>query len=199
MKPTETTCWKCACCGKVFIDRELAEKCCVCRVCGKEGVRLPYAGDQCADCWNRASARRDRERWEKAQKVAPGSVGECYISRLDIYCDNSDVDSVLEAADEYLFGDEPVEAGRTREQAYDCLHVWACREEPIAISADRILEALEEEAYEDYETDSEGEQLICDFCDTWNEEYAKIMYVPDYKLAISATASGKDEADGCDV
>lgn len=50
MRATKTTCWKCSSCGKVFIDRGLAEKCCVCRACGKEGVRTLYAGDQCGEC-----------------------------------------------------------------------------------------------------------------------------------------------------
>lgn len=59
--------WVCGQCGIVAWNKDAAERCCIphkCKTCGKEENM-----SECRDCFNARAAKKERERFEKAEKV----------------------------------------------------------------------------------------------------------------------------------
>lgn len=154
--------------------KDAAESCCVphrCKTCGKEEQRL-----ECWDCVKAREAKKEAERFEKAQKITEweGWVFADGCGYKDGYFHD------LEELFDWL-ADQPPDARPE--------YVWACREEQfVAVSLESILEdiASSESAYEDFETGSlKGQDELRAALEAFAEANKDtVSYFPDYSKAI---------------
>lgn len=115
--------WGCGVCRVISTSEHHARMCCaprVCNRCGGDIVEKHWT--QCCGCRDETAIKKEREKFEKAEKVSPadwdGGVfyGDEYFSELGGFIDNH-VDDIVEAPPEYLWVAEPrqvvvIEEGR---------------------------------------------------------------------------------------
>ena len=157
--------WYCDTCRHVHKTQEAAEKCCrnyKCSVCGCDTGARHYTA--CQPCMRKDGERRERERFDKAEKLTTwaGAVyehGEYY----------PDLDTFLSCVDE-----RPD-------------YVWACIERPLVhADEDDITSRIFDEAYEGFEPDDlKGLDELRAAIKVFNEANAGLkLYHVDYTKAV---------------
>lgn len=176
MKPDKIDCWRCSCCGRAYLDRDMAERCCVCSGCGMEGTHNGLV--ECVDCQHRKIDERERRRWDKARKVRLRDYdGDgVYVSAMEQYLFDASVQDVYEAWDEYQ--------GMECDDQIEDLRVFGVERHPVQINVDNIIQQLSDDAYEDWEMDGDALRDLERMCAEWNDRHADRAYWPDYSVAI---------------
>lgn len=190
--------WFCGKCNRVGWDKGAAERCCVphvCKTCGKEEQM-----SECRDCSDVRHAKAERERFEKAEKVAQWD-GWVFSDEGYGYKDGyfESVDDLLE----YLS-----DANADHEERLTPEYVWTCKENQF-VSVDPeedIYERIEENGYEDFERGSlsgtdELEAAILAFekanesVVSYEPDYSKALLLPDIQAAATTASSGTTDQD----
>lgn len=178
MKPREIMGWQCSCCGRIYFEKSVAEMCCVCKECGKEGTHNGLVA--CIDCQSKARRKRDLKRWDEARKVNLSEYEDdtVYVESMEQYVE-ADHNMLWETFDESQYPD------KTHLPSYRELGVYGIERRTLGIDANMVYEQVCEESYEDYSMSDEASRALYDMCSEWNERFGESMYVPDYKTAIT--------------
>jgi hypothetical protein len=138
--------------------------------CGQPVTRYFTNCEKCRlKGWRDETDRKELARFEKAKKITPEEYDGAHV-----FCGEKYYDSVEEAIDDYLEGQEPE-------------YVWACKDINLPkADIDRIIEPLVEEMWEDADSfDLNGidelEKALAAF-DKANEGIS--LWNPDYSTAI---------------
>lgn len=180
MSSIEVKAWKCENCGKAFLVKEFADKCCDdikkpkinnCRVCGCE-VNPPWM--ICREC-------REKERFEKAQKVKYSEYKTQWLwdeSKQEYF---SDKEALQDRYDDDAFDEQ----GDNTVAQYP---VWCygCIEIPFRVNIDTAVERAGEDMYEEFDASKEIVELkeLTDFVEVWNKKQTARAFVVDYKKVV---------------
>ena len=178
MHPEHVDCWKCSCCGRAYLERSVAERCCVCGSCGKEGTGNGLV--ECVECQHKKVEAREDERWKKAKKVSPDEYeGEMvYSEAFEEYLYDWDLESAREFFLEKQYPDEP-------EFSYDLLRLYGTERVMLGISPDSVFGTMEDMEPEDWSWDGEAYGDMERLCDEWNAKHASHVYYPDYEIGVT--------------
>jgi hypothetical protein len=166
----------CSQCRIVHLDKESAEWCHGERlcVCGKKIESMYYRSTRkCDECEHKDFTERERraeaKRFESATKIT-----EAEYKGEHVYLDDEYYDSVEDAIDEYLVGQEPE-------------YVWACADHGIrTVDVEDVLTDILENMWEDADyTDLYGVDELEAALKAFNEANKSIqLWEPDYTTAI---------------
>jgi len=173
-KPTHI--FYCEKCRYISSSQELAEQCCKnyqCSQCGKDTGQRAWT--ICDDCRAANSAEKERERFEKAEKLSDwdgwvyleGTGNDGYHQSLSDFYDN--------------WADDHDEGGTLPE------YVWSCRPNHfVRADVSDITERMDDEAYEDFDPETlNGLPELKAAIETFNAANASVCsYEPDYSKAI---------------
>jgi len=168
----------CGKCRMVAHSQQMAEECCQsykCQYCGKDTGTRHYTA--CDECRAANEAKKERERFEKAEKLATWG-GWVYSEGLGY---NEGFFPSIEDLLDYCLDEEVFPE-----------YVWACKPNHFAVlDADSILQQMEEsgEAYEDFERENlNGIEELKVAVEKFNEANANnpaaVAYEPDYTKAV---------------
>lgn len=172
--------WVCGECGKVGWNKDAAERCCAphtCKTCGKEEPM-----SECRECSDARYAQKERERFEKAEKVTTWDGW--------VFCDEGFgyQDGYFESVEDLLdyLSDQNADF---EEPLLTPEYCWTCEPRQfVAVDAEDIYERIEndEAAYEEFERGSlngtdELEAALRAF-EKANESI--VSYHPDYSKAL---------------
>lgn len=170
----ELKAWECDECERVYLSKELADKCCKekpihnCRVCGCE-VKYPYL--ICVEC-------REKERYEKATKIkySEYNIGCLYDENKEQYY--YDLDDLSEA-----YYNDAFDEGKEPEYPKWC---YGCTERKFEIDIDSAIEREVEEMYEDFDINNSLVNIeeLLEFVEDWNKKQTAITYYMDYKTIV---------------
>ena len=171
----------CGQCRIVHRERESAEQCCkpyICS-CGAECLKHWLI---CDDCRRKKDIAKERERFEKAEKVTAwnGAVADPHSDRY-----GRNLDELLELLD-YDEADPPE-------------YVWTCHERPVCVlDYDTIIEHATNDAYEDFDPGSlDGKKELTEALEKFNAlNKENVVWEPNYKLALVLEAVGRAAAEG---
>jgi hypothetical protein len=163
----------CSECRAVFPNQEQAQLCHGERLCPCGSKTESRYATKCGACSGREFRERETakesKRFEDATKIAEAD----YAGEM-VYCGDKFYDSVEEALDDYLPGQEPE-------------YVWACQDEGVPkASADSLYENLLENMWEDADaSDLNGVPELEAAIDAFNKANESIsVWQPDYSKAI---------------
>lgn len=164
----------CSECGMVYRNEEDAKWCHGERLCAcGEKITQGYCGRTCPACNAKAfrekEAEKEAERFEKATKIK-----ESEYTGNHVMCGDSFYESVEEAIDQFLEGQEPE-------------YVWACKERGIPkVLLEDLICNLIDNMWDDAETsDLNGIEEMEAAVDAFNKANESIqMWSPDYSTAI---------------
>jgi hypothetical protein len=164
----------CSECRVVYRAKDEAEWCHGERLCacGKK-VTQGYFQRTCSECeskeWRDKQTAKEAERFEKAKKIKASEYTGDHV-----YLGDSYYDSVEEAIDEFLEGQEPE-------------YVWACTDHGIQkASLEDLTQNIVENMWEDADTnDLNGLEELQAAIDAFNKANESIqMWEPDFTTAI---------------
>ncbi len=164
----------CSQCRVVHPTKEQAEWCHGERLCAcGEKITQGYYQRTCGACDTKAfrekEAAKEAARFEQAKKIKQSEyAGE------HVMCGDSFYESVEEAIDQFLEGQEPE-------------YVWACKEHGLPkVDLEDVTTNLIDNMWEDADTsDLEGVVELQDALDAFNKANESIqMWEPDYSTAI---------------
>lgn len=166
--------WVCSKCRLVHATETLASNCCnsrVCRTCG-EIIQSSYKL-QCDGCFRLALVQKDRELFEKAEKIREEDGTGMLYSEYPI-------EGYFESSDELMVACD--EAGGERPR-----YAWVCnKREFVTVDWDRILESILENGSDDMDEDDlagvEDFRKAIDAFETANK--GVFVWDPDYKRAV---------------
>lgn len=169
MNVEETVAYRCGKCGRVFVDKAMAEKCCLPGKCDMCGCELPPYHTRCDACseiykWNHAENHMTYDEY-----VAKTGHGMLYYHER-FYDEWEDLVYYLEANEE----DFP----------QDNIGIYGITQEKLCFSFDNLYYLLSDNAYEDWEMDEDQQQKIEEFCADYKNIYADTILWPDYNTAI---------------
>lgn len=164
----------CSTCRIVYATKDKADWChgehlCAC------GKRIPQheRGRTCSECqskeWREKDAKKEAERFEAATKIT-----EAEYKGEHVYCGDKYYDSVEDAVDGYLAGQEPE-------------YVWACKEHGIpTIDLEDVTTNILDNMWEDADTsDLNGIDELEAALALFNKANDPIqLWEPDYSTAI---------------
>jgi hypothetical protein len=165
----------CSQCRIVHRTQEEAEFCHGERICacGKKIESIHSRQIKCSDCdgleWKEKERKREAERFEAAIKIKAADY-----SGEHVYCGDSYYDSVDEAIDQFLEGQEPD-------------YIWACQDKSLpTVDLEDITCNLIDNMWEDADTsDLNGIDELEAALTAFNEANKSIrMWEPDYSTAI---------------
>lgn len=167
MNITETSAYQCGECKKVYLDRRMAEQCCLHKYCEDCGCELPSRWYKfvCKSC--------DLKRlYDKAEKLTPDQWDD-WVQR-DGYGYN---DGFFESVDDLLeyckdTGSEPPD------------WVFCCKGIRHQLDADQILDNMLDDAYDDAPDQIVDEDSLRDFIKAWNAKQIVSTYYPDYTKVV---------------
>lgn len=166
----------CGECRQVHSSNHTIEECCKpykCKQCGEECKQYHTICDACERV---EIARKERERFEKAEKVAE--------SEWDgwVYCEGTGNDGFSESVDALIESckDDEIDVPE---------YAWVCNPKQFAtLDIDDIKSLISDrqEAYRDFDPDDlNGLEDLKKALDAFNEANAAIVsYSPDYKRAV---------------
>jgi len=179
MNPKPCESWQCEGCGRVYVEKDLAEKCCICAKCGANAKERKMSSSfMCFDCMDASIEKSRQERYDKAKKVhwRDYDGAGIYVEGL---------------GSEYFFGWSPEEIIDAWEAdnmepfpGFDAFRIYGTYYEPIELDADELEERLCDGAYEDYEVDARMREDLERLCDEWNSKHGDKCYWPDETVAI---------------
>lgn len=167
----------CAKCKIIYTEPDMADRCCdlrKCETCGKPTYSQHYA--LCAFCQEK---KVEVERFAKAEKLTPDQWTGYVYDGKDYYADISDM------------------RGYFSENALPD-YVWTCTSKHfVQVSIDDITSSLEDEAYEDFDSDDlNGWPELKIALDAFNEANKdQISYTPDYTKAVVLRAEALAKHD----
>lgn len=151
MKSKEVKAWTCSCCGKTYLNKSIAEGCCVekpvraCEVCSKPLDKTDFH-TLCSECRNEKARIKELERYNKAThytfETAPKESIEYMFSEL--YPHNEGFMSDLEDCIEEDYGIKYVYGTHRVSPSYD---------------AQDVINSMLEESYEGVEDHVEQKEL----------------------------------------
>ncbi len=165
----------CGECRIIHATKHLAEQCCVppkCEDCGEPAAQYYTVCDSCRE---KRAAERERERFEKAEKVTEWD-GPVYLEGLggdDYVANAADIEELL-----YNYGDDD----RPRPE-----YVWTCHSVSFAqVDLNAVIENIAENSYDDWdESDLEGTEELGKAIGAFNEKNKGIVsWEPNYKKAL---------------
>lgn len=169
----EVQAWKCEECGKAWLDKKLADRCCEekpkikCSICG-EDADYPYI--KCKRC-------REKESYEKAKKVKYSKYKEGYLydeNKQNYYRDKEDLEEAY-YNDAYDEGEEPKYPN----------WCYSCTSFTFGIDIENAIERESEEMYEDFdEVNIVDLKELSDFMEVRNKKQTAKTYNVDYKTVI---------------
>jgi hypothetical protein len=172
----------CSECRAVFGTKDAAILCHGERVCSCGGKITGRYQAKCDSCqgkeWKAEEAVREQDRFEKAQKIAESDYYGDMVSDGDKF-----YDSVEEAIDGYLVGQEPE-------------YVWACKNIGVPLATtESLYENLLENMWEEADVnDLNGVDELEDAVTAFNEANKSIhVYHPDYSKAILISKRKNEE------
>lgn len=159
--------YKCKTCGKVYIDKYLAELChkkYYCEVCGKETERYWLICDSC----------REKKQYNEATKISYKEYLEKYPGYM-----------IYDGSDYYQDLDELIEMYEWDDKQLP-EYVYGTIKERIEVNIENAIECAEEDSNcEDFSFDN-TEELI-KYVDDWNKTNGTYMYYVNTKLIILLT------------
>lgn len=179
MDAKEITCWQCSSCGRIYVSKDLAEECCVCRTCGKPISKGKGYNRECSDCYHKRMTQVAEKRYQDAHKVSWEDYdGAMVYSELtgEYYDDFSPeyIRDAWEASEEAPY------------PGYGAMQLYGTSKHMIELEASRIQEDIESgDVYEGYEFTPDMERDLEEFCKAWNAKHADASYYPDYSVAIT--------------
>lgn len=176
-KPCES--WRCEGCGRVYTDKRIAERCCICSKCGADATtRTMTSSFMCRDCFDESVEKSRQEKYDKAKKVdwREYDGAGIYVEGLgpEYFFDWSP-DEIIDVWESY--NDEPF-------PGFDSFRIYGTYAEPIELNVDEIEQLLNDGAYEDYEIDARMHEDLERLCSEWNAKHGDKCYWPDDKVAI---------------
>jgi len=195
--------YACPTCGKVYTsaydnpgDKEkaavldVAKRCCadkVCEDCGKISGDSKYIYIYCVECRDKRDDERERERFEKAEKIPFEKYSEdmLYLGDDQWF---QDIDELYDFFEDAQIDDPDIEVPK---------YAWACKPKKFVIEADRIVEGALEEHHEDaYDRiSSSAFEELQQFLDGWCAKQDVRTYEYDYTRAVLIPPPMKDEDD----
>ena len=169
MNVEETVAYRCGKCGRIFVNKEMAEKCCAPGKCDICGCELPPYHTRCDACseiykWNHAKYHLTYDEY-----LAKSGHGILYYHER-FYDDLEDLVYRLEADEE--------------EFPQDNVGIYGITQEKLCFSFDNLHDMLSDNACEDWEIDEDQQEEIEKFCVTYRNSYADTVWWPDYNTAI---------------
>ena len=168
----------CAECRVIFRTEEGAANCHGERLCACGG-KLERFYSTCSNCrdkeWREKEALKEQERFNAAKKIT-----EAEYDGGMVYCGNNYYDSVEDAVDGYLKGQEPE-------------YVWACTDVGVVkATTESLYENMLENMWEDASVDDlNGVDALEAAVKAFNEANESIcVWEPDYTTAILVTRDG---------
>lgn len=173
--------YHCEKCRIVHRIKQLADECCLPRIC-ECGAECQQYYTVCDDCRRKKDIAKERERFEKAEKVTvwDGPVTDPHGDRY-----GRNLDELLELLD-YDEADPPE-------------YVWTCHERPVCVlDYGRIIESATGDAYEDFDPGSlDGEKELTEALEKFNAlNKENVVWEPNYKLALVLEAVGRAAGAG---
>jgi hypothetical protein len=164
----------CSECRVVHPNKEQAEWCHGERLCAcGSKVTQGYFQRLCSECdrkeWREKEAKREQERFDAAKKITAAEYDGAHVYLGDKY-----FDSVEEAIDEFLEGQEPE-------------YVWACTDHGIRkAELEDVTQSIVENMWEDADTnDLNGLDELQTAIDAFNKANESLqMWEPDFSTAI---------------
>lgn len=181
----------CGECRIVAKTREQADECCApykCAYCGCAVPRKNYR-TACADCIAANDEKKERERFEKAEKVEEWEG--------PVFCDAASYNEGFFPSLGELFDYFGCEANFDENGSEGIpAYVWTCRVIPfVSYDVGSIKESLE--GYEDWEGDTDGDDELQAALDAWAEKNkGRVRWEPDYSRAVVLDKSNPEFSDG---
>lgn len=166
--------WVCSECRLIHATEDLATKCCRVRTCDSCGTVLQSRYKvKCDGCFRVELSRKDRELFEKAEKIREADGTGMLYSEYPIEGYYESSDDLMVACDE---------SGEERPR-----YAWVCNKRHfVKVDWDRILEDIFENGFEDVDEDDlagvEDFRKAIDAFEAANRE--TYVWEPDYKRAV---------------
>lgn len=198
MNAVQKTVWCCSKCGRIHEDQSVVDQCCVpqpCERCEKELRQSPYT--VCKDCRHQLERERERERFEKAEKIPEAQWAGPVFSE-----DWDEEEGYAESIAELLGGIIDANSGMSREENGENLdrgdnetefewacrfipeYVWSCDVVHPHVDAQSVIEGVCEQLYEDAYDAIVGHDDLQKALDDWCAEQTVVGWEINYKKAI---------------
>lgn len=182
MKVEVVESYMCSSCRRVYFDRKMAERCCICPTCGRPTTNGLL---ECVDCQRRHYDLSTEKRWLKATKVNWWEYeGECvWCESLEHYFYDWDWDFMREEWAESQL-DEGYNPPDERMFDYESMQVFGTYRQPLGLDSDECLQTVYDLVPEDWEWDKAAEADLEELCRKWNAKHGTHVYMPDYSVAL---------------
>jgi len=160
----QITAYQCKC-GKAYVDRNVAEKCCAPKYCEDCGAKMSprRAYTVCESCrmkrmFNRAEKLETWDGWICCEEIGHNDGYFESVADLLDYCEAMGVD----------------------------VPEWAfiCKEIRHEIDVERVIENMLDDAYEDAREHLVDEEELREFIKEWNAKQDIVTYYPDYGKVV---------------
>jgi len=194
----QKTFWCCSKCGRIHEEQAVIDQCCVpqpCERCGKEKRQHPYT--VCKNCKFVRDQEREREKFEKAEKIPEAQWDGPVFSE-----DWDEEDGYSESVSDMLNGiidnfhgvsREEGEAYKARgddESEFDWAcrfipeYVWACDIRHPHVDAQNVIEGICEDLYDDAYDAIVGHDDLQKALDAWCAQQTVTGWEINYKKAV---------------
>ena len=165
MNIIEKPAYQCGVCKKAYFDKDIAEKCCVPRLCEDCGKEIESYRIVCEPCY-------EKRQFDKAEKLTYAQW-DGWVQR-DGYGYN---EGYFESVDDLLqhCEDEDIEPPDW---------VFCCESREHKLNADDILDNMLSDAHEDARDCIVDEEELCRFVKEWNAKQTVATYYPDYSKVV---------------
>lgn len=161
-------CVKCRCVSR---DKVSADKCCEPMKCDMCGCDVPQYHSRCSTCWQLATDQKERERFEKAEKVTEWSG--------PVFCEGVGYNEGFAGCIEDLLDDvEPEDMPE---------YVWTCLSRPSCeLDYDSIIENATSDAHEEFDPGIlDGAEELKAAIEKFNEQNkGYVSWEPDFTKAL---------------
>ena len=167
--------WFCMSCKKLYSVKEIADKCCKCYRCNKpldkDNPQKRYGYHE--DCWWEHKAEREKERFEKAEKVTEWD-GPIYCEQLDNYY--TEIEDLYNDLECYYDEEEDVP---------EIKYVYTCKTKTFFCDEMNMIEPICEDMYEDAIQDLQGLKELQEAVRIFNEKNKDLeTWYPDYRKVL---------------
>lgn len=186
--------WACGTCGRVHQNESNATHCHGIRKCEDCGVELPQDRSWivCDTCRSKHEAAREKERFEKAEKLTPEEYQKS-AKRDVVYCENVHADAGHGDMGENYWSSIDELACACEDAGVPLPdYVYACIEHTPHSDAQNIIENALEDTYEDALDDVPDAQheALQKFLDTWWRATGIVYYSEDPERVVILKSKG---------
>lgn len=174
--------YRCSSCRRVYLDKDMAERCCVCPTCGRPSSN---GLTECLNCQARHYHLVQEKRWRNATKVNWWEYdGECvWCDAREQFFHDWDWDVMRDEWAESQM-DEGYNTPDERMFDYESMQVFGTYKQPIELDAESCLYTMYDLLPEDWEWDRASIDDLEKLCEKWNRENGTYVYMPDYSIAL---------------